>query len=83
MKRDIAAKLIARLPTALKEVEDYADSAMDIHRTLVSKMQEMTAEEFEGVLRPVFEQDEWKLIAVGAILGFLVGELQVFIMVHH
>jgi hypothetical protein len=45
-------------------------------------MQEMTTEEFEGVLRPVFEQDEWKLIAIGAVLGFLVGELQVYMMLH-
>lgn len=42
----------------------------------------MTTEQFEGVLRPVFQQDEWKLIAVGAVIGFLVGELQVFLMLH-
>ena len=39
-------------------------------------MQELTPEEFEGVLRPAFKQDEWILITVGAVLGFLVGELQ-------
>ena len=49
---------------------------------LVSKMQQLTDEEFEGVLRPAFQQDEWKLIAVGAALGFLVGELQVYVMLH-
>ncbi len=77
MKADIAAKLIERLPATLEHVEQYADDAMDVRNTLIQKMGEMTAEEFEGVLRPVFEQDEWKLIATGAILGFLVGELQV------
>ncbi|MEK6789143.1 MAG: DUF445 domain-containing protein [Pseudomonadota bacterium] len=82
MKVDIAAKLIERLPATLKHVEKYADDAMDVRNTLIKKMQEMTAEEFEGVLRPVFEQDEWKLIAVGAVLGFLVGELQVQMMLH-
>ncbi len=45
-------------------------------------MEQMTTEQFEGVLRPVFQQDEWKLIAVGAVIGFLVGELQVFLMLH-
>jgi len=77
MKKDIAGKLIERLPATLTHVEKYADDAMDVRNTLVSKMQEMTTEEFEGVLRPVFEQDEWKLIASGAVLGFLVGEHQV------
>jgi hypothetical protein len=46
-------------------------------------MKELTPEEFEGLLRPAFQQDEWILITVGAVLGFLVGELQVFIMLHH
>jgi len=82
MKKDIAARFIERMPAALRHVEGYADEAMDIRNTLVSKLQDLTAEEFEGVLRPVFEQDEWKLIAVGAVLGVLVGELQVFLMLH-
>ena len=45
-------------------------------------MQELSEEEFEGVLRPVFRQEEWILIFVGALLGFLVGELQVFLLLH-
>jgi len=82
MKREIAAELIERLPDAFKSVERYADEAMDIRNTLIERLKLMTPEEFEGVLRPVFEQDEWKLIAVGAVLGFLVGELQVYLMLH-
>jgi hypothetical protein len=34
------------------------------------------------LLRPAFRQEEWKLIAVGALIGFLVGELQVFVFLH-
>ena len=49
---------------------------------MVEKMQELTEEEFEGLLRPAFQQDEWILITVGALLGFLVGELQVHAMIH-
>ena len=33
-------------------------------------------EEFEGVLRPAFQQDEWTLISTGAILGTVAGFLQ-------
>jgi hypothetical protein len=43
-------------------------------------MREMTDDDFEGLLRPVFKQDEWKLIAVGAMLGFAVGELQILLV---
>src|SRR3546814_15504755 len=74
--------LIRELPLALQSINGYAENAMDIRNTLTTKMQKLTAEQFEGMLRPVFKEDEWILIAVGAVLGFLVGELQVFLMVH-
>jgi hypothetical protein len=54
--------------------------ALDIRDTIVLKMREMTADDFEQLLRPAFKQDEWKLIAVGAVLGFLVGELQTLLV---
>ncbi|MBI4512270.1 MAG: DUF445 domain-containing protein [Deltaproteobacteria bacterium] len=82
MKRLVVLKTIARLPKTLKHVEPYAADAMDIRNTLVTKLQDMTPAEFEGILRPAFQQDEWILIAVGAALGFLVGEMQVFLMLH-
>ncbi len=83
MKRSISDKIVQRMPETLKHVEKYATDAMDIENTLSSKMQELTAEQFEGLLRPAFQQDEWILITVGAVLGFLVGELQVLLMLHH
>ena len=41
-------------------------------------MQQLTEEEFEGVLRPAFQQDRWFYYS-GTILGFLVGEMQLFL----
>lgn len=83
MKKMVAEELMKRLPDTIKHVESYATDAMDLESTLVGKMQELSPEEFESLLRPAFQQDEWILITVGAVLGFLVGELQVFIMLHH
>ena len=80
MKKSITENMIKQLPVALKHIEKYAEDAMDIQNTLVTKMQELTPDEFEGVLRPAFKQDEWILITVGAVLGFMVGELQVLLM---
>jgi len=82
MKNAITGNMVHQLPVALKHIEQYAEDAMDIKNTLVTKMQELTPAEFEGVLRPAFKQDEWILITVGAVLGFLVGELQVLLMEH-
>ena len=80
MKRVVAAKIVERLPEAMGHVEDYAFEALDIENTLKTKMAQLTVDEFEGLLRPAFQQDEWLLIAVGAVLGFLVGEMQVHVM---
>lgn len=82
MKTLVTQKLMERLPETLRSMENYAEEAMDVRATLVTKLQELTPVEFEGILRPAFRQDEWILIAVGAILGFLVGELQVFLVTH-
>lgn len=82
MKRHVAQKIIERLPETLKHVEQYAADAMDLERTLANKMTELSLQEFEDLLHPAFQQDEWILITVGALLGFFVGELQVQVMSH-
>ena len=82
MKSNVAQKIMAQLPETMKHMESYAEDAMDIRNTLVERMQRLTPTEFEGMLRPAFKEDEWSLIAVGAALGFLVGELQVQFMLH-
>jgi uncharacterized protein len=71
-----------KLPDTMRYIEAYATDAMDIRNVLVSKMKELEPEEFESLLRPAFQQDEWILIATGAVLGFAVGEAQVLLLEH-
>jgi uncharacterized membrane protein YheB (UPF0754 family) len=71
-----------RMPDTLVHIEDYARDTMDIRNLLVTKMRGLTATEFEGLLRPAFQQDEWILITVGAVLGFAVGEVQSLVLEH-
>lgn len=47
-----------------------------IRTMLHERMLKMDADDFEAVLRPAFQQDEWKLILAGAVLGFGAGVLQ-------
>ncbi len=80
LKEQVAVRIMAQLPDTMKYIESYAEDAMDIRNTLVTRMQQLTPEEFEGMLRPAFKEDEWTLIIVGAVLGFLVGEMQIHLM---
>ncbi|WP_148281528.1 DUF445 domain-containing protein [Tsukamurella sp. 1534] len=77
-----AADVVAALPSMLTGAEEYLTRVMEIQPIMAEKMAAMTPEEFEGVLRPAFQADERTLIMVGAILGFLVGELQVLMVEH-
>ncbi|WP_421131838.1 DUF445 domain-containing protein [Alteromonas sp. A079] len=59
---------------------DYANGALQIGHDLSERMQMLTPEEFEGVLRPAYQQDEWKLILTGAVLGMLAGIAQLYLV---
>lgn len=82
MKLGISDRIMHRLPETMRYVETYAADAMDIRNLLVTKMKELDAEEFEDLLRPAFQQDEWILITTGAVLGGIMGELQVLLLEH-
>ena len=43
---------------------------------LRTRMQALASAKFERVLHPAFEEDEWKLIGVGGLLGLAVGVFQ-------
>lgn len=80
MKNAVADRILQQMPETMKHVETYAEDAMNIRNTLVERMQDLTPQEFEGMLRPAFKEDEWSLVLVGAVLGFLVGEVQIHFM---
>ncbi|WP_418189800.1 DUF445 family protein [Amycolatopsis orientalis] len=82
MKQTAAAKAAARIPETIRYAESYAVNALDVRNTIVDRMRRLNPLEFEQLLRPAFRQDEWKLIAVGAVIGGLVGELQVLLLLH-
>ena len=69
MKLYIAQEIIKRLPETLKNVKQYTEEATDLERTLAATMTKLSLEEFENFLHPAFQQDEWILITVGALLG--------------
>ncbi|GAA1019438.1 DUF445 family protein [Amycolatopsis albidoflavus] len=80
MKQVAAAKAAERVPDTIRHAETYAINALDVRNTIVDRMRRLSPLEFEQLLRPAFRQDEWKLIAVGAVIGGLVGELQALLL---
>ncbi|MDT0496163.1 DUF445 family protein [Algiphilus sp. W345] len=80
LRKLVAQRIVDLIPEASKTVEQYALDALDINSTILSRMNKLSPEEFESVLRPAFKENEMLVVIAGAILGAAVGELQVFLM---
>ena len=84
-RMDIAKNIIMfhfmrELPIIVKQTEEYAETALNLENTLAERMGNLSFKEFEEFLRPVFQEDEWILILVGAVLGMVAGILQFVVM---
>lgn len=77
VKDTIVTSVLERIPATMEETKDYAVKTLDVENLIVDKMNQLTPDQYEAILRPVFKDDEMLMIMVGAVLGFLVGELQV------
>jgi len=75
-KQQAAELFLLEFPRCLPATYEYTERAMRMEARLSTKMQELSSTEFEGVLHPVFEEDEFKLILVGGVLGMAVGIFQ-------
>ena len=55
----------------------FANQSDRIHAQIEENLLGLRSDEFGGVLRPVFQKDEWKLILAGGVIGTIIGALQV------
>lgn len=76
LRRNVVHTLVRELPASMKELSEFTDAIFDIETTMRSRLQALSPDEFEGVLRPAFEEEELKLILVGALLGGIAGLAQ-------
>jgi hypothetical protein len=76
LRRDIKERTRADIAKPGGILHTFAAKAVDIRDNLERRMKALPSDQFEGVLRPAFQQDEWKLIVAGAVLGGVAGILQ-------
>ena len=80
MKKLAAQQIFANTEKYMHYANEYADKALRVGDDLCERMQLLSPEEFEGVLRPAYQADEWKLILTGAILGMIAGFMQLYLV---
>lgn len=76
VRREAAELLLQELPGCLRSTYTYTEQAMDIENLLATRMSRLKPSQFERLLHPAFEEDEWKLIGIGGLLGLVVGVFQ-------
>ena len=80
LRSAVAQRLALVVPAELDRVQEYAGEVLDLQGELERNLKELPSEEFEQVLRPVFQEDEATLIAVGAVLGGVAGVIQLLLL---
>lgn len=76
LREELVTRMESELPRPGGFLYQFTERAMDIQGELFRRMEKLDSRSFEGVLRPAFQQDEWKLIVVGGALGFGAGFAQ-------
>ena len=76
LKGEISQQLSAVIPAEMERVHEYTKEALDLEQELCRNLKGLSPAEFEGVLRPLFQEEESTLIAVGAVLGGIAGIIQ-------
>jgi uncharacterized membrane protein YheB (UPF0754 family) len=78
------ADLVDRIRTAdmsdSSQIKAFADQSRKIHQQMEENLAALDAPQFAGILRPVFQKDEWKLILAGGVIGTAIGALQVVVL---
>lgn len=76
IKHQVGEKAIEISSTAFKDPVFNHERAEAVERIMRERMENLTSEEFQDLLRPCFQEDEIKLILIGAALGFAAGVAQ-------
>lgn len=80
----ISTELFTRIRQDMGKPEGFlytfTSRAVNVAGELFDRMTELDSKSFEGILRPPFQADEWKLIVAGAALGLGAGVLQILFL---
>lgn len=77
----LATEMANKLSDASQTMEKLISRSMNVKATIYNRMKDLPGPDFESLLRSAFQEDEWILIILGAVLGALVGLGQMFYMI--
>jgi uncharacterized membrane protein YheB (UPF0754 family) len=80
IKKDVIDISLEILPNHITEIQAFIDKSMRVEETLSYRLARLEPPEFEDIIHPIFKDDEWILLLVGAVLGVIIGLVQAWAM---
>jgi len=80
IKSDVVEISLELVPEHMTEIEVFLNRSMKISETLAWRLTRLSPAEFEDIIHPIFKDDEWILLLVGALLGVAIGLVQAWAM---
>lgn len=80
IKESVANKAQAEAQLPFEDRDFLRDRGAEMQQVIQSRMEKLPPAEFQDLLRPCFQEDELKLILVGAALGAAAGFMQLILI---
>jgi uncharacterized membrane protein YheB (UPF0754 family) len=79
LKTQITEKSVDMALKPLSNQRFNRERAAELAELFAHKMKELTPAEFQDLLRPAFQEDEWILLVLGAVTGLAAGTAQLLL----
>lgn len=79
LKTDLIDRSIEITMVPVSDPAFNASRAQKIFQMFRDRIRELTPKEFQNLLRPAFQEDEWILIVLGGVTGFIAGTIHLFV----
>ena len=80
LKKAVEEKAVDLAVLPFEDPQFNRERGAIVERIMRERMEELSSEEFQALLRPAFQEDEWILIMVGGVLGMMAGFIQLFVV---
>ena len=80
VRETFATESVDRTVEPLQDPEFNEERSEAIRRLITNRIKSLPPVDFVGLLRPAFVEDEWMLILLGAVLGFVAGWIRLAVV---
>lgn len=80
LREAFATESVEQTMEPLHDPEFNQERSKAIEGWMAERIKQLPPEGFVELLRPAFEEDEWMLILLGAVLGFIAGWIQLLVV---